>query len=164
MVVFWDIDGVLRDLVKGLGIEFQLSWEDNKVVEGVEEDFSVLVNSPALPYLDVLLDFLEEESFNLEHVILSANPERWRKYTNQWLDEHGLKNVERIFTDTLEEKLDYLDTPDVVLIDDYPYFVDYGNILLIDHSYNKSARPLVRIESPLELEICLLILDKISGR
>jgi hypothetical protein len=164
VIVFWDIDGVLRDLMKGSGIELQMSWEDSKIVESVEEDFSVLVNSPALPYLDVLLNFLNREHSNLEHIILSANPESWRKYTNQWLDEHGLKGVKRIFTDTLEEKLDYLDTPDVVLIDDYPYFVDYGNILLIDHSYNKSARPLVRIKNPLELEICLLILDKIGER
>jgi hypothetical protein len=164
VIVFWDIDGVLRDLVKGLDIELQMSWEDNKIVESVEEDFSVLVNSPALPYLDVLLNFLNRGHSNLEHIILSANPESWRKYTNQWLNEHGLKGVKRIFTDTLEEKLDYLDAPNVVLIDDYPYFVDYSNILLIDHSYNKSARPLVRIKSPLELEICLLILDKISER
>lgn len=133
MTLFWDVDSVLRDLSTAvLGFELP-SWDyrhkGKHFCTLVEENLNVLEVARPLVFVNVL-----NEQRNA--IILTHQPENWRPYTEKWLS-HWIKVPHKIiFTSSVKEKEIYLKEKEDYLIDDYPLFSNYSQILLIDRPHN----------------------------
>ena len=67
---------------------------------------------------------------------LSSQPKDWRKNTDKWLNLHfGECTYTTFYVSEPNAKLCLLDK-NIKLIDDYPKFLLYKHILLIDRDYN----------------------------
>jgi hypothetical protein len=147
-MIYWDLDGVLRNLVHFASCEVT-EWD--QLIDGVDlfkfigDRLNVLEEAPEFPYVSVAnsLDVL---------VIMTNQPVNWISYTERWISKH-LPLAERIYVNKIESKLKYLRDGDL-LVDDYPYFTDYSKIILVDRPYNQNVEsPLARVHNPEELEL-----------
>jgi len=145
-MIYWDIDGVLRNQdAIALG-----SYPDTWYVKVGNQDFmdyisdhlEILEISPPTEYLKVAKEF---EPI----LIISDQPESWRPYTEKWLQKYI--RVAEIIWAKPKEKLVHLNAQDW-LIEDYPYFEDYSQIILIDRPYNRDAPAKIRVYSPEQLK------------
>lgn len=149
MTVYWDIDGVIRNLsVEALGREAS-HWEDKEngktVVDLVNEDLDILLRAKPLPYLGLANSFLKGIQF------LSYQPKTWRPNTLEWLREYMQVPFSVRFA---QEKLALL-KPGDWLIDDFPFFRSFQQVILVKQPYNKGAEARIRVDSPLKLEAFL---------
>jgi len=146
-VIYWDVDGVLRDIVGTLGIK--LDWGQFPY-EIVNQNLEVLINANTLPYVEVL----KKVKNRMNCKILTAQPfEHWKPYLIKFLERIGVEDVEVIFVKHGKEKLEILQDGDI-LIDDYPFKkedVKKGTVIQIDYEYNRNSG-LPRVSSPEELE------------
>jgi NTP pyrophosphatase (non-canonical NTP hydrolase) len=69
---------------------------------------------------------------------LTAQPESWRKYTSKWLEDR-FPGCSVIYVHKPKEKLALVRSFDGLLIEDYPFFDDYKDIVLIDRPYNRKV-------------------------
>ena len=149
--LFWDLDGVLRNLHKEVLSEDPKTWDWKKngksLVEIVDENRNMLVDADPTKYFN-LASSLPDIS------ILTRQPDPWRDLTMKWLDTHFLKTrVYLTFVESMEEKIKLLKKyPKTFLIDDFPGFSDYSRVILIDHAYNKKVKkPYRRVKTVEEL-------------
>ena len=73
-------------------------------------------------------------------------------YTNKWINEHIRRYVDceiKILSSEVKEKL--LDYNDIYLVEDYPNFKSYENIILVDRAYNRNIICKHRIKNGKEL-------------
>jgi len=175
-LLFWDIDGVLRDLYSSVFGDEPDDWNKKinnlGLVEYVSQNKDILLNAKTDKYYNVLIK--TKELSNIENVILSCQPSDWINFTKNWLKNHNLDDMKVEFVQTAEEKLKKLEKElfnkkwlSVYLIDDYPF--DFSNdeifrffVLLIDKKYNKSTNTYYRIKSPKELEEFISIINKVK--
>jgi hypothetical protein len=154
-MIYFDIDGVTRDLCS---IVFPndpfVDWDQQNdqgegFVDIVNKNPSLCKISPPTEYLHVI------KSVSIPH-FLTIQPPSWRKYTIEWLDYHvGRYDVQ--FLDHTENKLNFLQPRDL-LVEDYPLFGDYSQVILIDRLYNRNVICARRVKTPIQL------LDAIGGR
>jgi len=150
MAIFFDIDGVLRDVVTPIFGKQDVFWDEltidgKSIVQFIEENPSVLETAPAFDYIYVALEY--EVNF------LSCQPYHWRKYTNRWLHKHfPIRHLEGrvIYVTHAKFKMEYIKDGDI-LVEDYPHFENYNNIILVDRSYNQKTNASIRVYSPEEL-------------
>lgn len=152
--IYFDLDGVIRDLSGYVGGGEPDNWQDpmpngRRLMEYVEANLECLYECPATKYYYIIrrLPFVR---------ILTCQPEAWRSYTVCWIQEHfewGRYDID--FVDHADEKLKML-LPGDILIEDYPMFKDYSQIALIDYQYNRNVEgEIIRIREPEELDAFL---------
>lgn len=160
-MIYWDIDGVLRDLSK---IVWGFEPEDwDYIMDGLDIFDIVriypplLIEAPPTKYLKVIKK-------QKKPYILSSQPQDWRALTEQWTEKH-LKDIpiKIKFVNKIQEKLKYLKDGDY-LIDDCPLFPDYSKIILVDRKYNRNVNAPIRVKTPKELEEILNELKRTTAK
>ncbi|HPO91345.1 MAG TPA: hypothetical protein PLJ44_09580 [Victivallales bacterium] len=151
--IFWDLDGVLRDLSGSVFKNKPNSWnykENNEnIFDKVRKDYSILINAKPTPYLKIALSFPFIK-------ILTCQPDDWKPFTEKWVEKHLSRIAyEIIYTLNQEQKLTIIKSFDAYLIDDCPQFSDYSRIVLIDAPYNRHIKCKIRVKSPNELKTIL---------
>lgn len=161
----WDLDGVARDLSGevsrryGEGKQFS-SFNDKikgkTVVEWINEDLSILEASPTTEYYEVIKKYFPNPIF------WSHQYEDWMLYTEKWLKKHFKDyTIELMDNKTKFEELSKLE--DTYLVEDFPFYTSYKNMVLIDRLYNRDVKAPIRIKTPEELENFILK-EKENGR
>jgi hypothetical protein len=151
--IFWDLDGVLRRLSFPNYPNWPDSWTQrdgsgNDICEVIDKNLEILLESPETEYIE-----LARECVPLH--IVSSQPDNWRKHTSKWLDVH-LPEAKVKYVSNAFQKLVYLEAKTRVLIEDYPLYPSYENIILISRPYNRNTKAEHRVTYPDELR------DKIS--
>jgi len=128
MSIYFDLDGVIRDLVKAIGYNPQ-TWDDplpdgRSLYQFFDDNPDALLSAPPTEYYGVIRD--------REIVIFTCQPERWIKNTLAWITIYLPKATPVIFQKP-EDKLKLLNG---YLVEDYPNFSDYSKVILIDKPYN----------------------------
>lgn len=161
MNIYFDLDGVIRDIHKAVfGDEHIEDWH-SKPESGksfwvaIKEDMSVIETSPPTKYYEVI-------SLYEPIKVISCQPMDWRPYTDKWMKKY-LPSSSITYTDNADEKLGMLGEFDV-LIEDYPLFSDYSKIILIDTTYNRNVTGArMRITEPIQLDYFLYSMGKNRG-
>jgi len=137
--IFFDLDGVLRDLSKVMGFEPE-SWNakhpetGQSVMEILNGDLTLLRDAPPMPYLSRILEEFKEIK------IATVQDLPWRPYTKEWIEKY-IPRAEIIWFKDGEEKLEYCTGEHAgILVEDSPMLSDYVNVILIDHPYNRHIR------------------------
>ena len=154
-MIYFDIDGVLRDLS---GEAFPdkpiLKWEQQRDGNGI---FGAIEGRPSLlhtaPPMEYMYTVRVLSLRGVKITILSTQPDTWRRGTTRWLNRY-LPHVPYIYTYHMEEKFDHVKEGDV-LIDDYPYFSSYDRVILVDRPYNTETPAPIRVFSPVVLAAIL---------
>lgn len=146
--IYWDLDGVLRDLcVQVFGKHAdswdQLSEDGRSLMDVIDDDLTLLFTAPELEYANIAREFAPLH-------ILTVQPDHWRKQTGDWVDKH-FYGAKLKFLNKAEDKLKFLESGTRVLIEDYPKFTSYNNIILVDRPYNRCVKNVQRVTSPLGL-------------
>ena len=155
-MIYFDLDGVLRDLCGTIGIEPKSYYEqvcpDNQtVMEYLKNNEWILNEARPTEYLEVFKVF--STWFREPVMILSDQPEEWQTIAIDWLVLNVFPCPRICFT---SNKLEILTVEDI-LIEDHPHLIDYSQVLLIDRSYNRKIElPHRRIYTPQQLFDILL--------
>lgn len=144
MTLYWDIDGVLRNLV---GVVFPYEpqeWAEKcngrSLNQVIDDDTRLLrIAEPFQEYLDVANSFMHID-------ILSAQPKPWRTWTCHWLAAYVTADFDVKYVDKSRDKLNVLQPGDII-IDDGPFYDDFSQVALIDRAYNRHIDAPVRIAS-----------------
>ena len=151
--IFWDLDGVLRDLSGEAREEEPSTWYETingvDLVTYISNNLGKLLSAKPTEYVEVFLYI--RKHFNPCMEILTVQPELWRNFTLSWIQKYLRTNNVR-FTSSAE-KIAILKNNNAILIEDFPFFKDYTNVLLIDKKYNQEVENVKRIKSPKELKI-----------
>jgi hypothetical protein len=156
--IFFDLDGVLRDLSKGMGFEPQ-TWNEKHpetgqtVMEILNGDLTILRDAPPMSYLSRILEMSELRKIK----IATVQDLPWRPYTEEWIRKY-IPNAEIIWFVNGEDKLEFC-TGECkgILVEDSPNLSDYTNVILIDHPYNRNipfkswGKVHVRVHNPDQL-------------
>lgn len=150
-MIYFDLDGVIRDLsTKALGCpatHWHHKVDGKTVVDCIREDLGLLLRADPTEYYPLIKTLPAI-------TIITCQPQEWRNYTTAWVDHH-LDNVQDlIYVDRAEDKLPYLYHGDW-LVEDYPFYASYDQIILIDRPYNKNAPAEVRVCNPETLGLLL---------
>lgn len=144
-MIYVDLDGVLRDLCKIAKIEpteYDCTICGKPFVEFFTKNLYLLEHAPPTEYLKVLSDYLGYL------FIVTDQPSAWMTPTMYWVKNNISVYCSVQFT---SNKLQLLKDKDI-LIEDYPYFIDYSKIILIDKSYNRNIQlPHTRVTNPFAL-------------
>ncbi len=146
-MIYFDLDGVIRNLTSTVtpSIEFNF-WSKpingKSFTEYFDENLHFLLEAPPTEYYSVISNY----SRNL--TIITSQPENWQEYTSLWIKAY-LPNATIIFD---SEKLHLLSENDLI-VEDYPLYEDYSQVILIDKPYNQDVKnPLIRIKNPKQLQ------------
>jgi hypothetical protein len=132
-MIFFDLDGVLRDLCGAADIN-PTDW--NCIIKGKSFTQYFTYNKNLLhlakptEYLEVAKVF---SKFTKQVHILTHQPKDWQRIAVLWIQEH-FEAYEPPVTFT-EDKLSLLEKGDI-LIDDNPGLSNYDQVLLIHQPYN----------------------------
>jgi len=157
MKLYWDLDGVLRDLTKLVFKHIPQDWyhkENNEdIFEKINKDLTVLKKSPATEFYKVAIKFPFIK-------ILTCQPEHWKPFTKQWIEKHFSSIVHSVkYLNHQEEKINIIKNENAFLIDDFPFFSDYSRVILIDYPYNRNVRAKIRIRNSKQLDELLKHID-----
>ena len=139
----WDIDGVLRDLNKGLRLRYKLpypiiwDWKDKDgfdVYDYVNKDLTVLEEAPPTKFVSVLQKYLGKDKY-IE--LWSNQPDSWKPYTIRWLNKYFNKYDIKYFTPIEKEFNLLISEKNMLLVDDYPRFKNYDYVIVVDQPYNQ---------------------------
>jgi len=147
MEIYWDLDGVLRDLNKmvygydppGWNYPHPESGEDFLTI--INRDFSILSNAPPTEYLSIAL-----QQYKI-HIATCQYP-GWWPHTLKWIDAHLPKAVVHRFGGWAGLQKTEFVRGRGILIEDSPRLRDYRNVWLIDRPYNRECNAPIRITSP----------------
>ena len=155
--IVFDLDGVLRDIISYLEKRYNIPtiekwyWEHEKkdIYKLIKEDnYKALTDAEPTDYLKSIIK-------NFDHLEIWTNqPYEWLPYTDKWID----KNIEqyinyemKIMSSEEKEELLRLDCDGIYLIEDYPNFKSYENIILVDRLYNRNIICKHRVKNGEEL-------------
>jgi len=147
-MIFFDLDGVLRDLSGAVGYNPQ-SWEDLApngigICDYLNSHKEVFVNALPTEYLAVA------NLFEYPRIITHQEID-WIPYTKLWVKRY-LPKAKVTYVNHPFEKLDILGD-NGILIEDYPYFPDNSKVIIIDKPYNRIASGcLARVHNVNELK------------
>jgi hypothetical protein len=148
-VIYFDLDGVLRDIHKVVDW-IPKYWEEPidgcHIVEFFGKRPYLLMNAPATEYLLPVM-----HSFAGQFNIMTACPDSWLQPTLVWISKHLVGHLNSITFTGYLEKLHLLKKGDI-LIEDCPRYNDYSQIILIAKSYNADLElPHTRVSTPSQL-------------
>ena len=155
--IVFDLDGVMRDLLGYICYKFSAlppdKWDwkhNNKNIFQLikEDDYRALVDSHTTEYFSTIKKFTEAPE------IWTDQPERWKKRTSLWLDNHlDTYTIKYLNNKEKRERLD--EYKDTWLVEDSPNFTNYERIILIDKTYNQDVDCPIRIKTLMELNFIL---------
>lgn len=156
MKVYFDLDGVIRDLAGHVFSDDPDSWDTPikgmSFYDYVDKNPSTLVDSPKTKYCEVISKFSPH--------IVTCQPAHWRTYTLKWIAENIPTLSAVTFVKHPDEKFKMISKSDWI-VEDYPNFKDYSRVILIDHKYNRAANAVIRIKDPVDL---LRLLNRYIGK
>ena len=145
MKIFWDLDGVLRNLIAAVGHNPQDYHEKIAgltFVEYVTAHKKILITAPSTDYIRLVK--------GKPITMITCQPLDWIPYTKEWIKNH-LPKATTIFCQHPLAKMDYT-KEGCLLIEDYPDFPDNSRIVMIDAPYNQKAEGCyARVRTPDEL-------------
>ena len=153
--IVFDLDGVLRDIISYLEKIYNIPtiekwyWEhDNKDINKLvkEDGYKALIEAEPTDYLKSIIK-------NFGYLEIWTNqPDEWLPYTYRWINDNIRRYVNcEISILNSEQKEELLDYNDVYLVEDYPNFRDYENIILVDRPYNRNVICKHRVKNGKEL-------------
>jgi hypothetical protein len=125
-MIYWDLDGVLRNLHEAVYGKTPDTW-DCDIVKRVNHNLKPLLTAKPSEFYPLVKD--------TEITILTHQQPMWRSYTERWIAK-WLPKAKVIYVNAPEEKLTYLKDGDY-LVEDNPKLTDYSKIILIMKPYNK---------------------------
>jgi hypothetical protein len=152
MMIFWDIDGVIRNLAQIVFGRPALKWDEkrdcdgNTLIEAVNKNPDLCLLAGPCEYIKLINEYFICKTVHF----LSSQPVVWRENTEKWLSIYCATKYDIIYTNGSDEKLSYL-KPGDWLIDDSPCFSDYSQIILIDYPYNQQVNAPYRVHNRKEL-------------
>lgn len=148
-----DIDGVVRNICFFIN-PAPKTWKDgSSIFKLVKENPNILISAPTTKYYSVIKSLIKHPIF------LSTQPESWRPYTDKWLANH-FESYKVIYVLNFLEKVAYINRTRYIL-EDYPHFKDYSNVILIDAAYNKNVKnAALRIKTKERLKYFLMNTNK----
>ena len=147
----------MRDLAKKAFGKDPDIWDyidenGRSIYQIIKQNKSILETSSPTSYLKVALRYPFIS-------ILTCQPPDWILYTEKWIKKHlSSVSYDITYLSHQEEKLKVIGYN--YLIDDYPKFSSYNNIILIDKPYNRNIKVPIRVENSNKLE---KIIDIITG-
>jgi hypothetical protein len=156
MSIYFDIDGVLRDIATPVFGKSPDMWHaktasGHNIVEYINRHRDILITAPVFEYEQVLKYLVERKK---DVRLLTCQPILWQAHTMFWVAKN-LTYVEFhdiIIVRTPAEKLAYIMTDDDVLIEDNPEIADYfGRVILIDRPYNRCIKHERRVHNKYQL-------------
>lgn len=161
MKIYFDLDGVLRNLAGGAGMIPQ-TWDDpapngQSFCEYIDNNLGILLEAPRTKYFDVITG-------NGPVEILTFQALHWRPNTLEWLRKNMPVPYRVNYVNSMAGKLTFLEN--AFLVDDYPKFPGeaYDRIVLIDHHYNRGIDAFARVKEPWQLETIIKVLRQWRGR
>jgi len=155
-MVYFDIDGVLRNLCFEAGIR-PFNW--NCKIDGLpfvkyfSNNLYHLYFAPKTEYFDVAVLY---NTWIAPFKLMSTQPDSWIPNTKKWVKENFnpyMITPEIIFTDN---KLSQLKQNDI-LIEDNPTLTNYNQVILVDRSYNRNLQlSHTRVYTPRQLFLEIL--------
>lgn len=142
--VFFDLDGVLRDLAaKELYGYDPPKWDEKKdgksFVDLVNEDLTILERAKPTEFYPLVK--------NCKMTILSCQLPEWRSRTDNWIKKH-LPNATVIYFDHSADKMKFVEERQAIIFEDHPNLGDYHRVVLIDHPYNRHVKqPMIRCKN-----------------
>jgi hypothetical protein len=143
-MIFFDLDGVLRDLCKAASInptEWDCTIDGRSFIDYFSDNLHLLAEAPTTEYYNPLRMYFGEDLF-----IMTSQEDRWKKPTVSWLRKHLPKSPIAF----IHDKLRFLRESDW-LVEDNPNLVDYSKIILVDRPYNQGVDAPCRVKNPDEL-------------
>jgi hypothetical protein len=156
--IWWDLDGVLREIDKvGPNADYNKmeqhdyyykQWDEVK--KWLDDIPDRLLELPPTEYCNTVFRYYNRRAQKMR--IITCQPNNWRHFAIKWIHQRTDKAM-IYFTDTPKGKIEVMkdNTANWVLIEDYPYFDSYDNIILIDRPYNQNVKCDIRVHSPQEL-------------
>jgi hypothetical protein len=153
--IVFDIDGVIRNLgiihkrfnIPKLSDNWHWTYKGKDVYGWVKEDYKVLEEAPPLEYAEAIRDY--GKTHKLE--FWTHQPDEWKPYTKRWMKHYFGKGIKIRFLEP-RSKFDLLQKhKNIMLVDDYPLFPNYKQIILADQYYNQKVNCLLRVKSKEEL-------------
>lgn len=143
-MIYWDLDGVLRDISKGAyGYhipEWNYRGEDGRnLIQRVNDNISILVKSPPTEYKDLVERAYEVLDEPL--TILTVQPRRWQSFTRLWILNH-FKKVECkivMFQSPRDKFQFFLEQEPSLLVEDHPCLPSYDRVVLVRRPWNTSV-------------------------
>ncbi len=153
-----DIDGVTRSLHEPLEEIYNISIDKWDYVHNgkdfwtmIKENPNIWVDAPPTEYYGIIKKIKDLEFWTIQR------PE-YQEFTRIWLDKYFKKYKLRFFKD-FNDKFDNVIKENVILIDDFPDFPDYTNILLINRRYNQKTNAHIRVKTPEQLKILIQLIN-----
>ena len=161
-MIFFDIDGVLRNLDLELWGHHPKTWMKDvngvSVFDYVNSNKDVLVKAKPTEYVPVVQDFAKISHQPL--MFLTHQPPEWIPYTEKWLRKHFNSFYIVKYVNCTEDKIPFLEELqrrrlDTILIDDHPILVGHDLTITLDRPYNQ-GETWGRIKTPEELNDFLI--------
>jgi len=161
-MIYWDLDGCIRDLASPLhGGSAPMSWSQPlpngwDICAYISDNKHILTECPPTEYYGVAKGLPSIS-------IISCQPESWRPFTTRWIRKHfDMATTDITYVDNGRDKLALL-APEDLLIEDYPLFEDYSQIILLNQPYNREVlAPYVRIYDKIHLATFLINYERFS--
>lgn len=165
MKIFYDFDGVIRFTLQPLFGREKKHWQEppdcwknmknystKTLIEFYISNPEYQYYAPPTKYLKTILR-LRDKGIPIQ--IVSNQVSKWREPTCTWISHYIGGTWDIHFTDDFEKKFDYMKSDSKGLykiVEDYPNFDSYKNIILIDKPYNQCVKnPYKRIKTCKEL-------------
>ena len=155
--VYFDVDGVLRDIVKYLGTtdnEWDVRVNGKSIMDIITADFSCLKKMPDTQFVPVVRAFTQEPNICSSQIEPLA-----QKYTTEWLQERFRNpQITYVGKGSYSEKEAVLNENDRIF-DDHPKFPENNKLIVVGHGYNAQKKGF-RVETPDEMEAVLEVLKQ----
>ena len=149
MKIHFDLDGILRDLcTPTLGYEpeewHHVTEKGDSIIDILERDLCIFAKAPPTEYFEYIVEN------HTPICIITNQKDHWKPYTWQWLHENFGDIPFEVFYYKPEEKLQFVG--ENYIVEDYPFFDNYDNIILIDKPYNRQVKAKIRVKNIKELD------------
>jgi len=132
--------------------EWDTQVDGKSIMDKIAEDYGVLANMYAMPYLPVIKKFYKKP-----HILSTQVEEPARKATTKWLKKHFKEpNITYVGMGSHAEENAILHEDDRIF-DDHPKFPNSPKLITVGHGYNKGKESF-RISTPEEMEAILEVL------
>jgi len=152
--VYFDVDGVLRDLTSYFNLSDN-EWDEKingkSIMDVISSDFSCLEKMPETAYLKIVQQFT-----HAPHIITTQIEQPAKHATAKWLAKRFVLPQVK-FTESSVEKAALLNEDDRIF-DDHPKFPESNKLIIIGHGYNRT-KPGFRINTVADLVGALDVLQ-----